>query len=240
MDWWGRVREWIKRTKFRPKVVEFYKWLLIDVYRLIRYGRGQFREYGCTFYVGRQGAGKTMAMVEYLERMRAKYPEAMILTNFGYIHETRPMNGWRDLLDVRNGDDGVIFAVDEIQNEFSSSAWKDFPESLLTEITQQRKQKIKIVCTSQVFTRVAKPLREQAFEVVECRTLSGRWTFLRAFDGDDYNDCIDQSTVKKSKVPRLWRRNFVQTDELRSKYDSYAKIEKMKGKEFLDRKERVI
>ena len=40
---------------------------------------------------------------------------------------------------------------------------------IMTEISQQRKQRKHIVCTSQVFGRLAKPLREQFNTVVECR-----------------------------------------------------------------------
>ena len=97
---------------------------------------------------------------------------------------------------------------------------------MLAEITQQRKQRIKIVGTSQVFTRVVKQLREQTFEVVECRTIGGRWTFTRAFDAEDYNAVCERPEAKM-KLRRLWRRSFVQSKELREKYDTYAKIQKM-------------
>ncbi|MCO4565035.1 hypothetical protein Si082_01929 [Streptococcus infantarius subsp. infantarius] len=96
----------------------------------------------------------------------------------------------------------------------------------MAEVTQQRKQKIKIVGTSQVFTRVVKQLREQTFEVVDCKTLLGRWTFERAFDAEEYNAVADRPE-SKMKLHRLWRKNFVQSKRLRNLYDSYAKIEKM-------------
>lgn len=69
-------------------------------------------------------------------------------------------------------------------------------------------------------------MREQTFEVVECRTLAGRWTFTRAFAADDYNAVCDRPEAKL-KLRRLWRRNFVQTEKLRQKFDTYAKITKM-------------
>ena len=207
------------------KIFSFLGALSSDLYHRIKNGK-EFREYGLTLYCGRQGGGKTMAMTEYLERMRKKYPEAIICTNFGYIHEHVPMNSWQQLFELRNGLKGVIFAIDEIQNEYNSSAWQKFPEGLLAEITQQRKQRIKIVGTSQVFTRVVKQLREQTFEVVECRTIGGRWTFTRAFDAEDYNAVCERPEAKM-KLHRLWRRSFVQSKELREKYDTYAKIQKM-------------
>jgi len=215
---------------------DFIKWKLIDIYRAIRYGR-KFIEYGLTMYCGRQGAGKTMAIVEYLERMKIKYPDAVIVTNFGYLGQNRAMDSWQDFLEIRNGEDGVIFAIDELQNEYDSSKWNTFPEGLLSQVTQQRKQKVKIVASSQVYTRVVKQLREQCFQVVECRTLAGRWTFTRCFDAQDYNTVID-NPEKKQKLSREWRKSFVQSDDLRDLYDSYAVIEKMRDIDFIPRHQR--
>lgn len=222
----------------RPKILEFLKWIGIDIARFCRSGQKLFKEYGLTIYCGRQGAGKTIGMTEYLERMKKKYPDCIIVTNFGYRRQDYPMEGWRDLVEIRNGVAGVIFAIDEIQNEYDSTKWKNFPESLLSQVTQQRKQRVKIVCTSQVYTRVVKQLREQCFEVVECRTLLGRWTFLRCFDAEDYNIVID-SPEKKQKLHRIWRYSFIQTDFLRELYDSYAVIEKLKSLEMLPREQRA-
>lgn len=224
------------RKNFFIKLFSFIGWKLYDLWHFRK--NNVFAEYGLTLYAGKQGAGKTVAMLEYLERMRAKYPDCLILTNFGYIHETRPMTSWEDFFEVRNGTSGVIFALDEIQNEFNSTQWKNFPETLLQEITQQRKQRVKIVSTSQVYTRVAKQLREQTFEVVECFTFLGRWTFTKAFDAVEYEAVVSQPNLKNN-LHRLWRRNFVQDNKIRELYDSYLKIERLKRTEFVDRKDRI-
>lgn len=186
-----------------------------------------FEEFGLTMYTGRQGSGKTLSLVEYLYRMKIKYPNVMIVTNFEYAGQDKVFEHWTDLLNIRNGENGVIFAIDEIQNEFDSNSWKDFPAWVLAEITQQRKQRIKIIGSSQVFTRVVKQLREQCYEVVECSCISKRWIFQRAFDGAEYSDYTD-SVNKPPSLHRLWRRSFVQNDPIRSLYDTYKKIEKIK------------
>lgn len=221
---------------FWRKFFIFWKWLGIDIIRIMRYGRN-FNEYGMTVYAGRQGYGKTASMVEYLERMRKKYPKAIILTNFNYIHQDMPFEDWQQFYDVRNGTDGVIFAIDEIQNEWESTKWKDFPETLLSEVTQQRKQRIKIIASTQVYTRMVKPLREQTFDVVECRTLANRWTFMKSFDAIEYESVIAQPALKNS-LKRNWRKSFIQTDKFRDLYDTSEKVEKMKRTQYLPRNER--
>lgn len=222
---------------FFVKLVQFFYFFIKDIIHTIKYGR-KFNEYGVTCYAGRQGYGKTIAMVEYLERMRKKYPDVMILTNFNYKYETMPFDDWQQFYEIRNGEKGVIFAIDEIQNEYNSTKWKEFPESLLSEITQQRKQKVKIIVSTQVYTRMVKPLREQTFDVVECRTLLGRWTFTKAFDSIEYEAVITQP-ILKDKLKRSWRRNFIQNNNLRELYDTSLKVEKMKNTSYIPRDQRV-
>ena len=75
----------------------------------------------------------------------------------------------------QNGIYGEIDVLDEIQNWFNSLQSKDFPPEMLTEITQQRKQTKMILGTSQVFSRLAKPIREQTYMLYEPTTLF--WLF---------------------------------------------------------------
>lgn len=178
-------------------------------------------------------------MVEYLDRMAELYPDAIIVTNFNYIKQDMPFTSWRQFTEVRNGLDGVIFAIDELQNEYNSNNWKDFPEDLLSVVTMQRKQRIKIVATSQVFTRVVKQLREQCYEVVECKTFLGRWTKQRCYDADDYNYIVDNPTPeRKFRTRKKWKYSFVQSNFIRNLFDSYAVVESIKQKEFIYRNER--
>lgn len=104
----------------------------------------------------------------------------------------------------------------------------DFPESLLSQITQQRKQRVCILASSQVFTRVAKPLREQCFIVVECKTIAGRYTKLKYINADDYLSYADNPTPKnRLKLKKRKIKTFVQTDILRACYDSYEIISRL-------------
>lgn len=231
----NKKRKYTERGFFN-KLFRFVFYIFKDIFEERK--NPTFREYGLTLYVARQGGGKTVSMVEYLERMREKYPKAIIVTNFDYRYQDKAMEGWQDFFDIRNGTDGVIFAIDEIQNEFSSSAWKNFPETLLSEITQQRKQRIKIVATTQIFTRTVKQLREQANDVVQCVTFGNRWTFNKRFDAVDYNNSIDSPSARE-KVRILGRSSFVHDDYLRDLFDTYAKVERMKKLGFLERSDRI-
>lgn len=197
-----------------------------------------FEEYGMTCFVGRQGDGKTISMLEMAEFYRYKFPGIKFASNFGYLNEDFAITSWADITeyDFKSEEVGIVFMLDEIHAEFSSKDSRNFPERALRILTQQRKNKIKILATAQVFSRVAKPIREQTYEVVECRTAFKRWTFQQAYDAYYYNEVIDHPD-KKHKVPKMWKRNFVQNDYIRSLFDSYAMIEAL-GKEGLLLKEK--
>lgn len=233
-----KVPEYKEPLERWPKIIKFIYWVIYDLRDRMKNG-AQFTEYGVTVYTGRQGSGKTIGMVNYLERMRKKYPKAMIITNFGYIHEYQPMTTWKQIFEIRNGRDGVIFAIDELQNEYSSTAWDKFPEGLLQQVTMQRKQKIKIVSTSQVFTRVVKALREQTYEVVECKTWLQRWTICKGYDADDYNAVVDDPE-KRRKLWKKWKVSFVQDEKIRELYDTELVIKKMEQYEVPSRSERKV
>lgn len=218
--------EVLTNQHFFYKLLKFFPVYFNDLRLKVK--DNSFNEFGMTTWVGRQGSGKTISVCEKLEQYRKKYPDVYIMTNFGYIHQDEPLTDWQQLIDKRS-DNGIIFAIDEIQNEFDVYESKNFNLEILKVITQQRKQGIKILATSQVFTRVSKPLREQTYEIVECYTVGGRWTFQKCFDADEYNMFIDNVDMnKKFKVKRKWRKNFIQTNKIRNLFDSYAVIESMK------------
>lgn len=201
-----------------------------DLKNYLKSDKKQFNLYGLTIFSGMQGDGKTISLVEQLEYVRSKYPHVKICTNFGYFHEDFSLKDWNFIIDTdfkQEFPDGICIAIDEIQNEFSVYETRNFNMDLLFKITQQRKSGVKIYGTSQHFTRVAKPLREQTFEVVECRTFFGRWTIQRAFDGQEYSFAVDKP-LQIRKLHRKFRRHFVQTDNLRSLFESYAIIDRLK------------
>jgi len=186
-----------------------------------------FPFYGMHFYVGRQGSGKTFSMTNELEKIRKKYPKCKIYTNFGYKFQDFPLYSINMLTDEKyyNGCDGVVFAIDEIQNLYQSSNQQNVPPEILGAVTQLRKQKIYIVCTSQVFTRVSKALREQAFFITECKTFFHSLTVCNKYNADEYLADLDR--VEKQATP-IERYSIVHSDELRNLYDTYMLIKSIK------------
>lgn len=88
----------------------------------------QLRLYGIYGFFGLPGRGKTMAMCKYLQDMRKKYgKDIYIMTNFFYKDQDFPFTTWKDLL--KDYDKPLIVAWDEIQNEFNSRDFQNFPIS---------------------------------------------------------------------------------------------------------------
>ena len=180
-----------------------------------------FREYGVHVIAGEQGAGKTVTLAYLLRYYKQWYPYLKIKTNFGYKKQDGEINHWKDLVASENGIYGEIDCIDEVQNWFNSLASKDFPPEMMTEITQQRKQRKCIMCTSQVFSRIAKPIREQTYLLYEPITAFGCLTIVRVYKVHINADGLSD----KKKLRKIFC--FVHDDDLRESFDTYKKIENM-------------
>jgi len=126
----------------------------------------------------------------------------------------------RALTICNNGIYGVVYIIDEIHTYFNALESKNIPMYVFTEISQQRKQRKLIIGTSQLFLRMAKPLREQCQNIIVCKTTFGVFTRQRAYDGMT----IDQDrqgnlvgTVKKKGY-------FFHNRNIRNKFDTMQKV----------------
>ena len=90
---------------------------------------------------GEQGSGKTVALCAKLLDLKKKYPKCLIRTNMNYLNQDDEIIHWKQLVDNDNGIYGQVEVLDEIQTWFSSLQSKDFPAEMITEISQQRKQR---------------------------------------------------------------------------------------------------
>ncbi len=188
----------------------------------------EFKEFGVRFICGEQGSGKTVFLTKYLLDLKKKYPRLKIQTNYNFKYEDDRITHWKDMVERNNGVYGYINVLDEVQNWFNSLASKNFPPEMMTEISQQRKQRKLFLCTSQVFGRVAKPIREQAMIVYEPFTLFGCITFVR-----EYKPYFDDTGTLVKKKPRGIQ-FFIHNDIIRESYDTYKKVQEMSKAGFKD------
>lgn len=221
--------------------IRFIIWKVKDLFNSIKNRKNKsIHLYGIYGYFGLPGQGKTMSMSWELMNLRKKYGDKIyIFTNYGFKQEDKPFDNWRMLLETY--DRPAIFAWDEVQNEFNSRDFKNFPVELLTLLTQNRKGNGKrIYYTAQRYNRVDKVFRELSFRVGDCRTIFGRYTRVKWYDTEDYEQLQGSYKVEdKMKMKSYKQDKFIQTDEIRECYDSYQMLESAKKKEYQTQQEIV-
>lgn len=183
---------------------------------------------GLMIFCGPQGSGKTLSAVKYCKEVLARYPKCKFVTN---VHiagldpalEVVQYNGLDSLFNVSNDMKGVLFLIDEIHLEFNSLESRNISIEEMIEFSQQRKQRKHIVGTSQVYMRLAKPLREQIKDVVLCKNYGGVLQHNTLIDGEN-------SREEGGKFHGAVRKNFwwFHSPELYSCYDTYAKMQRYK------------
>lgn len=189
--------------------------------------------HGLYMFCGRQGAGKTIAAIYFMRMMLQKFPLIKIRSNISISFQHGQISHWEEIVDVHNGEIGQIDFLDEIQNWFSSNESKNFPPEMLQEVTQERKKHKVIIGTSQVFTRMAKPLREQTKYLCLPKTFAGCFTIVPIFK----IDLKDDGTIEKKKFIRCFC--FVHDTELRESYNTYERVERLSKVGFQSRNERM-
>ena len=206
-----------------------------DLFATLKYKRefernnpDYFKPDGILLFDGPQGSGKTLSAVKYVSELMQIYPDCIVCSNVilpEYDGTDRFVffDSAEKFLTVRNGDRGVIFLVDEIHILFNSLASKNMDLSLFTAISQQRKQRIHIVGTSQLFMRVAKPFREQVKFAVMCNCVFGVLQFNKIVRGIDM-EIDDDGNVKCKRLRRSW---FFHSPKLYSLYDTLAVIDRV-------------
>lgn len=229
----------VPRSLSKYKNPSFWKRLLWDFPKqfiddLFNRDPDEFKEHGLHMMTGEQGSGKTTSVVQLLLVLKAKYPKAKIRTNFNYMNQDGEIAHWKELVHNENGIYGQIEVLDEIQTWFSSLQSKDFPPEMITEISQQRKQRKMIIGTAQVFSRIAKPIREQTTFVYCPVTLFGCFTWVRVSKPKFWDD--EKQTFKRY----IRHYFFIHNKEVRNAFDTYKKIEKYKLDGFKDDKLRLV
>ena len=214
----------------------------VDIFKTLRYrvheAKAHPTEFKCTgirIFCGSQGSGKTLSAVQYIKKVCAAYPKCILVTNTdisGLPETTRVIeyDGIDCLKNVCNGIEGVVYFIDEIHLELNSLESKNIDIDTMVELSQQRKQRKHIVGTSQVYMRMAKPLREQVKDIILCKNYFGLVQFnthINGFESYEEGGKLVSSVIGKY----LW----FHRPELYSCYDTYAKMRRY-SKEWNGRK----
>lgn len=186
---------------------------------------------GLMCFCGKQGSGKTLSAVLYLEKLMHFYPAAKVVTNVSLnpdyfdMGRVKRFNGIEDLTDIDNGVHGVIYLLDEIQLEFNSLESKQMNMPIFEFICQQRKARKHIIGTTQVFGRLAKPFREQFKYAIRCRKLVGSLFAQDVFEAENvaYEDDI------KTELHHVCNRYYFASPEDFGKYDTFEQIQRVRG-----------
>ena len=192
------------KEEFQPirKIVKYFKYKI----KFFKENPTYFHADGLVCFVGPQGSGKTLSAVLYTYNLMKRFPNAILVTNLDL--RDYPVDNKRvfrftngdDFKKYNNGKEGVIFLVDEIQLYFNSLQSKNINPEVMVQISQQRKQRKHIIGTSQVFGRMAKPLREQFSCVVKCSGYFGLFQKLSIVDRDSIDENASDSMELNGKI----------------------------------------
>lgn len=178
---------------------------------------------GINIFCGPQGSGKTLSLVHYFKKIIADYPKAIVVTNiefnFEIPNQVIQYSGFKDF-EIENGIYGVIYLLDEIHLILNSLESKGVPLSVIVELSQQRKQRKLILGSSQVYSRMAKPLREQIRNVIVCKNYFGIFQLNYLIDAFETSENANgKLEVKKMKTSFFFHRKEDYTN-----YDTYKKM----------------
>ena len=185
--------------------------------------KGQFPT-GSRVYKGYQGSGKTLSMVKYAIDLSKAYPNCEVFSNFIIkgIDNFNYINTDEDLkyaLGLRNGTDGVLVLLDEAHLYFGKKSGISL--DVLTAISQQRKDRRRIVFSSQIWEELDISLRKKVKEIVSCRCIGGILQINTISDGETLSyDKLQGEYVAKKIRTEIFKHNI----ELYNSYDTLQKI----------------
>lgn len=178
---------------------------------------------GSRIYIGHQGMGKTLSMVQDVIKLRDEFPNCLIYGNLKInipnYYKIENDDDLKYALSVQNGDAGVAVVLDEAHLFFGKKT--GIPLEVLTSISQQRKDRRKIFMTSQVWEELDISLRKQVKEIVKCRNFFGLLQFNRVQDGYSLHyDKLQSDYVADKLYTYIFKHNI----QLYRCYDTYEKI----------------
>lgn len=214
-----------KLTKFHFPVnfLEMFKWMFID------FLRGKHKKFsGIYAYIGLPGEGKTLSMVAHIERVKKEHTDILVATNFNYCDEDMAICHWLDIIKFANQARAkhkfCIVAMDEIHVTFDSADWQHFPPEMLSLISFNRKYNLQFICSSQIYDRVPKKIRDICNYIVICKNVmhSDRYFKNYYYEKNSY-DVEFSGKIKKADFIR----DYIADDWLYSRYDTKQLVDNL-------------
>jgi hypothetical protein len=181
-----------------------------------------FEPAGSQIYYGYQGQGKTLSAVKHALKLKEKYPKSILVSNLDiknvkYIRfET--FEELTKLLAKSNGKYGVIYLIDEIHNYFHSHDSAKVPLWVVQVFSQQRKNRVLVIGTVQLWQDVTKVIRDQIENLIECKKIAGI-IFNRLLDPRQIEIEYGQQKIKVKKTGF-----YIPNKTLYESYDTYQII----------------
>lgn len=179
---------------------------------------------GSMVFCGFQGSGKTLSMIHYVIQIRREYPECAVFSNikltiphfpYAYFQTAEQLS---TALNASFGAKGKIILIDEAHLFFNKKSGISL--DVLTAISQQRKDRTRIVFSSQIWEELDISLRKQVKDIVRCRKLFNIQINVIS-DGETLTYDKQQSEYVAKKVrTEIFKHN----DELYNSYDTRQKI----------------
>ena len=178
---------------------------------------------GTRVYKGFQGSGKTLSMVKYALDILEAFPKCHLYSNIKIKHDKSQLientNHLKRALEDQNGEDGVLILLDEAHLFFNKKTGISL--DVLTAISQQRKDRKRLVFSSQIWEELDISLRKQVKEVVSCRCAFQKLQINTLQDGEKLTyDKLEGAYIAPKIRTEIWKHN----DQLYDVYDTYQKI----------------
>lgn len=179
---------------------------------------------GSRIYTGHQGTGKTLSMVEYAMRIKNAFPDSILVSNiildyddYVFIENDRVLDS---AMNSSSGEKGMLILLDEAHLYFGRK--NGIPLQVLSAISQQRKDRKRIVFSSQIWEELDISLRKQVKEIVHCKRI-GRFQINSIFDGESLTyDKLKSEYVADKIRTEIFKHN----DKLYQLYNTRQRIAK--------------
>ena len=215
-------------NEYLNKELNLISGIKAQIWKIKNKNREELDVTGINIFTGSQGSCKSLSMIHVFKKLIFDFPMAIVVTNlefnFKIPNKIKKYEGFEDFK-IENGIYGVIYLLDEIHLILNSLESKGVPLSIIVELSQQRKQRKLILGTSQVYSRMAKPLREQIRNIIICKNYFSLFQInylVDAFESQEDNN--GKLKFKKMKVSFFFHRK---EDYLA--YDTYKKMDTYVG-----------